>query len=160
MQNAARLRVDAAIVNTQTSTLAGGAASENTLEQLFAIEKSLVLQLFDSLGVTLTTAERNAIEQRPTRSLQAFLAYSRGLRLEDQGKYDEASRSYQDALRLDPSFGQAAMKSSETSAAAVGVQLNAASVEANIAGTPEGNVAQQSQQGQAPPTRPSSSRCR
>jgi len=32
------------------------------------------------------------------------------------------------------------------------VQLNAASVEANIAGTPEGNVAQQSQQGQAPPT--------
>jgi tetratricopeptide (TPR) repeat protein len=152
VQNAGRLRVDAAIVNTQTSTAAGGAASENTLDELFAIEKAIVLQLFDSLGVTLTTAERNAIEQRPTRSLQAFLAYSRGLRLEDQGRYDEASRSFQDALRIDPSFGQAAQKSADASAAAVGVVLTTAVVEANIAGTAEGSVAQRSQQGQAPPS--------
>ena len=148
-QNASRLRVDAAILNTQTSTLAGGAASENTLEQLFAIEKSIVLQLFDSLGVILTTAERVAIEQRPTKSLQAFLAYSRGLRLEDQGKYDEAARSFQDAYRLDPGFRQASMKSAETQQAALGAQLTTATVEANLAGTTEGAVAQQSQQGQA-----------
>src|SRR5207237_9708645 len=96
VQNAERLRVDAAIVNTQTSSVAGGAANENTLEQLFSIEKAIVLQLFDSLGVRLTTAERNAIEQRPTRSMQAFLAYSRGLKLEDQRRYDHARRSYQD----------------------------------------------------------------
>jgi TolB-like protein len=101
VQDANRLRVDAAIVNTQTSALAGGAANENTLEQVFAIEKAIVLQLFDSLGVRLTTAERTAIEQRPTRSLQAFLAYSRGLALEDQGKYEEASRSFGIAARLD-----------------------------------------------------------
>lgn len=151
-QNAGRLRVDAAIVNTQTSAVAGGAANENTLEELFAIEKAIVLQLFDSLGVTLTAEERKALDLRPTRSFQAFLAYSRGLRLEDQGKYDEASRSFQEAFRIDPSFGQAAQKSAETQAAAVGVQLTAAVVEANLVGTPEGNVAQRSQQGQAPPS--------
>lgn len=152
VQTGTRLRVDAAIVNTQTSQLAGGAANENLLEELFAIEKAIVLQLFDSLGVTLTTAERNAIEQRPTRSLQAFLAYSRGLRLEDQGKYDEASRSFQDALRLDPGFGQASQKSAENQAAAIGVQMSAATVEAGLTGTAEGAVAQRAQQGQAPPT--------
>jgi TolB-like protein/cytochrome c-type biogenesis protein CcmH/NrfG len=150
VQNAGRLRVDAAIVNTQTSGLAGGAANENTLAELFAIEKAIVLQLFDSLGVTLTTAERNAIEQRPTRSMQAFLAYSRGLRFEDQGKYDDAARNYREAVRIDPSFGGAMQKSVETQAAAQGMQMSAASVESNLAGTQEGTVAAQSQQGQAP----------
>jgi TolB-like protein len=150
VQNAGRLRVDAAIVNTQTSGIAGGAANENTLVELFAIEKAIVLQLFDSLGVTLTTAERNAIEQRPTRSMQAFLAYSRGLRLEDQGKYDEAARNYREAVRIDPSFGGAMQKSVDTQAAAQGMRMSAASVESNLAGTQEGAVASQSQQGQAP----------
>jgi hypothetical protein len=137
-------------VNTQTSAVAGGAAYENALEELFAIEKAVVLKLFEDLGVTLTTAERNAIDERPTRSIQAFLAYSKGLKLEDEGKYDEASRSFGDAARIDPTFGAAASKRTETSAAAVGVNLTVANVEANVAGTPEGNVAQQSQQGSAP----------
>lgn len=146
----ARLRVQALIKNTQTSGDAGSAVSENTLEQLFAIEKAIVLDIFNDLGIVLTTAERNAIEERPTRSIQAFLAYSKGLKLEDEGKYQEAARSFGEAARLDPGFGAASIKSSETAAAAVGVSLTANSVEANIAGTPEGSVAQQSQQGTAP----------
>lgn len=150
LQQGDRIRVDAAIMETQTGAARGGANNENTLEQLFAIEKAIVLDLFNDLGVVLTTAERNAIEERPTRSLQAFLAYSKGLRLEDEGKYEEASRSFGEAARLDPSFGAASVKSAETTAAAVGVSLNANAVEANIAGTPEGNIAQQSQQGSAP----------
>jgi tetratricopeptide (TPR) repeat protein len=150
-QQGDRLRVQAGIMNTQTTERAGdGSVSENTLEQLFAIEKAIVLDLFNDLGVVLTTAERNAIEERPTRSLQAFLAYSKGLKLEDEGKYQEASRSFGEAARLDPSFGAASIKSSENSAAAVGVSLNANTVEANLAGTAEGSVAQQSQQGNAP----------
>jgi len=143
VQNAGRLRVDAAILNTQTASVSGGAASENTLEQLFAIQKAIVLQLFDSLGVQLTTAERNAIEQRPTRSLQAFLAYSRGLRLEDQGRYEEASRSFGEAMRIDPAFGAARQKSAETSAAAAGLSVTPASVESNLAGSAEALIAVQ-----------------
>ena len=148
-QNAQRLRVDAAIVNTQTASVTSGAANENTMDQLFTIEKAIVLQLFDSLGVRLTTEERNAIEQRPTRSLQAFLAYSRGLRLEDQGKFDDAARSFNDAVRLDPSFGQARQKGAEASAAAAGAVLTVSVMEANLAGTPEGTVAQQATSGQS-----------
>lgn len=150
VQNADRLRVDAAIVNTQTSAVAGGAANENTLEQLFAIEKVIVMQLFDSLGVTLTTAERNAIEERPTRSLQAFLAYSRGLSLEDQGKYEDASNSYRDAARIDPGFSAAQQKSAQTASIAQGFTLTASALEANLAGTPEDDAAKKAQQGEAP----------
>jgi TolB-like protein len=147
--NQQRLRVDAAIVNTSTSTVTGGAAGENTLAQLFALQKSIVLQLFDSLGVRLTTAERDAIEQRPTRSMQAFLAYSRGLGFEDRGQYNEATRAYQEAVRIDPSFGQAQLKSVQTANAAQGQSMSAASLEATIVGTPEGAVAQQAGEGQA-----------
>ena len=150
LQDGQRLRVDAAIVNTETSQAAGGAAYENALEELFAIEKAIVLKLFEDLGVVLTTAERNAIEERPTRSIQAFLAFSKGLQLEDEGKYDEAARSFGDAARLDPSFGAASQRSRENNQAALGVTMNVASVEASTAGTPEGNVARQSEQGGAP----------
>jgi TolB-like protein len=150
LQDGQRLRVDAAIVNTETSQAAGGAAYENALEELFAIEKAIVLKLFEDLGVVLTTAERNAIEERPTRSIQAFLAFSKGLQLEDEGKYDEASRSFSDAARLDPSFGAASQRSRENTQAALGATMNVASVEASTAGTPEGSVARQAEQGGAP----------
>ena len=156
VQNPRGLRVDAAIVNTETSGVAGGAASENSIEQLFTIQKAIVMQLFDSLGVTLTTAERNAIEQRPTRSLQAFLAYSRGLRLEDQGRYDEAARSFGDAIRIDPSFGAARQKNAETQAAALGVVITPAAVEANLVGTPEAATANRASEGSISSTSESS----
>lgn len=150
LQDEQRLRVDAAIVNTTTSGLAGGAASENTIEQLFTIQKAIVLQLFDSLGVRLTTAERNAIEQRPTRSMQAFLAYSRGLEYLDQGRYNDAARVFGEAARIDPSFSMATQKSVESQAAAQGAQLTVVTLEANLAGTAEGAAADRSAQGNVP----------
>jgi TolB-like protein len=146
-QTAQRIRVDAAIVNTSTAQLTGGAQNENTLEQVFSIEKIIVLQLLDSLGVRLTTAERDSIEQRPTRSLQAFLAYSRGLRFEDQGRYDDASRSFQDASRIDPGFLQAQQKGAESAAISQGSQLTTTSIEGGLTGTSEGQAAEQSASG-------------
>jgi tetratricopeptide (TPR) repeat protein len=149
LQSSERLRVDAAIVNTTTSLVSGGATNENTLEELFAIEKAIVLQLFDSLGVKLTSAQRKEFDDRPTRSLPAFLAFSRGLMFEDQGRYDDAARSYQDAFRIDPSFYQAQVKGADVSAAAQGVGMTAANIESNIVGTVESNIAQKATEGQA-----------
>ena len=149
VQNEERLRVDAAIVNTTTSRVAGGAANENRLDQLFEIEKSIVLQLFDSLGVVLTTAERNAIEQRPTRSMQAFLAYSQGLQLEDQGRFGEAAARYQEASRIDPAFSQASVKGAQAQAVAAGMQLSVAAIEGGLGGTAEGTIAERAVQGES-----------
>jgi tetratricopeptide (TPR) repeat protein len=152
LQNGERLRVDAAIVNTTTTLLSGGASNENALDEVFAIERAIVMQLFDSLGVKLTTAQRKQLDDRPTRSLPAFLAYSRGLTFEDAGRFDDAARAYQDAARIDPSFFQAQIKGAAVSTAAVGAALSASAIESNVAGTPEANVAQKSSEGQAPPS--------
>jgi hypothetical protein len=142
--------VDAAIVNTTTSQASGGAANEDLLDRVFEIEKQIVLQLFDSLGVTLTTAERNAIEQRPTRSMQAFLAYSHGLELEDQGRFGDAAARYREAARIDPSFLQASQRASNAEATAVGTTLTATSIETSLQGTTEGSVAEKAAEGQVP----------
>ena len=134
-----QLRANAFVTDVQTTqTVGNGSSSQQTLDQLFSIEKTVVLSLFSDLGVTLTTAERNLIEQRPTRSLAAFLAYSRGLELQDDGRFDEAARFFDQAVRIDPRFAAARQKSQESKSTAAGSGVNAASVEAGLKGTSEG----------------------
>jgi tetratricopeptide (TPR) repeat protein len=133
-----QLRLDAAVVDVPTTRISGTAAGADQLDRLFDLEKRIALDLFRELGVTLTVAERNAIEQRPTRSLTAFLAYSRGLASEDQGRYDEAGGFYRDAIRLDPGFGAAMQKSQDARAVISGSAVSARTFEAGLRGTSEG----------------------
>jgi hypothetical protein len=125
-------------VDVGTMKVNGVAQSADAMDQLFALEKRIALDLFDELGVQLTVAERNAIEQRPTRSIAAFLAYSRGLTAEDQGRYDDASRYYRDAAHLDPTFGAALQKNREVRDLVTGARVSTQTIELGLAGTAEG----------------------
>ena len=145
--DSSNLRVDAAVVDVPTSQVRGATQAADLLEQVFSLEKKIALDLFTQLGVTLTVAERTLIEQRPTRSIQAFLAYSRGLTAEDEGRYDDASRYFNQAVRLDPGFGAAQSKSAEAAAISAGASVTAATVEASLKGTQEGAIVAAAQQG-------------
>ena len=143
-----QLRTSASVTNVQTSAVQGNPATQQAaIDQLFDMEKRLVLDLFTALNVTLTTAERTAIEQRPTRSMAAFLAYSRGLELEDQGRFDDASRSFDNALRLDPGFIPAQQKAQEARNVVAGGAVTTASVESGLRGTAEGAAVTAAAQG-------------
>jgi TolB-like protein len=133
-----QLRVDAAVVDVGTMKVKGVAEDAEAMDELFALEKRIALGLFDELGVQLTVAERNAIEQRPTRSLAAFLAYSRGLTAEDQGRYDDASRFYRDAAHLDPNFGAALQKTRDVRDLVTGARVSTQTIELALEGTAEG----------------------
>lgn len=149
LQNGDKLRTDAALVSVATSALSpSGAADEQNLDHLFDMEKKIALALVSTLGVQITTAERNAIEQRPTKSLAAFLAYSQGLAYEDQGRFDDASRAYANAARIDPGFGVAATKSTQTANMSIGSGTTA-TLEASLQGTSEGAVVSAANQGSA-----------
>ena len=130
--DASQLRVDAAVVDVPTTEVRGVAQGADQLEQLFALEKRIALELFDQLGVTLTVAERNAVEQRPTRSLAAFLAYSRGLAAEDEGRFDDASRFYRDASRIDPGFGAASERNREARSLLTAAQQSTRAIELGL----------------------------
>ena len=149
LQQGPQLRVDAAVIDVTTTRVAGSTNDDRALDQLLTLEKNIALGLFQQLGVTLTTAERNAIEERPTRSLAAFVAYSRGLLLEDEGQFEAADVFYQNALRLDPGFNAARAKSQETRRIVAGNQVTSRSIEASLAETAEGRLVEQATLGMA-----------
>jgi TolB-like protein len=148
VQTGDRLRADAALVSVATNQVDASPNEEQAIARLFDMEKTLALKLADALARgQVTVAERNAIEQRPTKSLQAFLAYSQGLTYEDQGRFDDASRAYGNAARIDPGFGAASRKSTETRNLAVGNSVTGATVEAGLKGSSEGAVVNAAGQG-------------
>jgi TolB-like protein len=144
-----QLRVDAAVVDVSSAMPVGTASGDDRMDALLTLQKEIVLQIFNSLGVQLTVAERNLIEQRPTRSLAAFLAFSRGLAAEDSGRFDMASRFFEDAVRIDPGFGAAAMRQQAAAQASAAQQVSVTSISASLGNGAEGQVVQSAARGEA-----------
>ena len=136
-----RLSVNAAVVDVPTTQSVGTAQGDDQLDALFALEKKVALQLFTALGVTLTPQELAAVEERPTRSVAAFVAYSNGLAAEDRGDLEGASAFYANAVQLDPSFKLAIDRQQKVENARAGQNVTPRSLEATLAGTIEGSVA-------------------
>lgn len=111
-ERGSELRVDAAVVEVSTSGVQAQAGAQDELNRLFELEKQVVLTIFNNLGIQLTDAEREAINQRPTQNVQAFLAYSRGLEAEDRGDFNAAREAFSQAATLDPGFSAAAQSAS------------------------------------------------
>jgi TolB-like protein len=98
------VRLDAAVINTSDTAISAESSASDRLQELIVMEKAIVLELLARMGLSLTPAERRAIEERPTRSLQAFLAWSRGLEAEERGDAAAARREYEEAGAADPTF--------------------------------------------------------
>jgi tetratricopeptide (TPR) repeat protein len=98
------LAVTANIADVASGELRPGVSSATSLDDILQAEKELAFRLFDQLDVALTPAERSAVEQLPTKNVAAFLAYSRGVRFDVEGRYPEARAEFQQALKLDPQF--------------------------------------------------------
>jgi hypothetical protein len=111
------VRIDATVVRAADAGVRASGSNSDRLKSLFDVEKAVVFQLLADLGVTLTPAERVAISQRPTRDLEAFLLYSRGLEDADRGDFSAAANAFQAAASRDPGFG-AAVEGARSSSAA------------------------------------------
>ncbi len=99
----------------------------DALENLFRLQKDLVFAIIKDMGLVISRAEQERIQRIPTKNLQAFLAYSVGLKEEDQGDFKAASVYYKQAVSLDPNFSLAQTKADAADALAVsgGDKLNA-----------------------------------
>jgi len=103
-----QLKLDANVVNATDASVVGSGSGADKLQQLFDVEKRVVFQLIQGMGIILTPAEQRAITERPTADMQAFLAFSRGLEAEDRGDYKAAQGYFNAALERDPNFRAAA----------------------------------------------------
>jgi TolB-like protein len=147
--NETLLRLQAAIVGSSTGQLAGQPlVEEDALQQLFEMQKRLAFNLYESLGIQLTPAERERISQIPTQNLQALLAYGQCLEAEDAGQFAEAAGFCSQAAALDPAFAAARAREERTTAAAASSQVTVEQL-ASL-GTPEMRQAPGAQQPGAP----------
>ena len=134
-----QLRIDATVVRATDAQVAATGAGADRLQALFDIEKAVVFQLLDRMGITLTPAERQQISERPTRDIQAFLLYSRGLEAQDRGDFGAASQAFQAAARQDPSFQQASQQAAATQDAEVATATPVTEVASTLGGGDAGS---------------------
>ncbi|MBX3174555.1 MAG: tetratricopeptide repeat protein [Gemmatimonadaceae bacterium] len=138
IQGGNELTLASRIVDVSTSQLTAPVQVTNSLDNIFAMQKQLVFQIFDQLGVTLTPAERQLVDRQATSNLNAFLAYSRGLQASDDGRFEDASRFFDEARGLDPGFGAASARFNAAQAAMAGAQISTANIESSLSGSSEG----------------------
>lgn len=108
------IRLDGNVLNTVRRAAAGEISDEEQLEAIFDLEKTAVFQILDVLGVELTPAERQAIDENRSDNLFAFLAYGEGLQALDRGDYDAANAAFGQAVELDPGFSAAQTQNVES----------------------------------------------
>jgi TolB-like protein len=94
----------ARVVDVVAGTVEQLVSATAPLGRIIDAEKVLALRVFEELGITLTPAQRVAVEQRQTTNLAATVAYGRGLESEAHGDETGAMASFQEAARLDASF--------------------------------------------------------
>ncbi len=111
-------RLDGVIVGAADTTKQFTEANEGRLREIFRVQKKFVFDILDSLGVTLTIEERDAIREIPTESYLAFLAYSRGLYFEQQGMHEQARQEFNSAVSYDVNFSAAQSGMTKAAAAA------------------------------------------
>lgn len=98
-----RLRVR--VANVETGALEETLDARASATDLLAAEKVIVYRLFDALGVTLTPAERAAVDDlRPAANLAALVAYGAGVQAELAGDRKRAFTAYSSAALLAPGF--------------------------------------------------------
>ena len=101
------LATTALVVDATTGVASGQVQAEDEAQRFMDMEKELAFGLFESMGIVLTVAERERIEQNRTENLQALLAFGLGLEASDLGNFDEARRQFDRAFNLDPGFAPA-----------------------------------------------------
>ena len=109
------VQLDANAINSVTASVAATGSAGGAMEQLLDAQKQVVFQLLDRLGIAVTPAERQALDERPTRDLQAFLLYSRGLAAADAGDFGAAASLFSQAAARDPSFRDASSRATASS---------------------------------------------
>jgi tetratricopeptide (TPR) repeat protein len=114
-----RFRLDGALVNTvdASSKLTEPGESGLVLDEILNVQKAMVFDILEYLGVQPSDADRDSIMAKPTESLEAFLAFSRGLEFMELGMFDEAIEQFELALQLDGGFDLASDQLSDAETA-------------------------------------------
>ncbi|MEW5876217.1 MAG: CsgG/HfaB family protein [Candidatus Zixiibacteriota bacterium] len=102
-----KMRIDARLIKTETGELLKAEKVEGSPRKLVELQAELALKMASNLDLTVAEDEAKAIKADKGESMEAVLAYTRGLNLEDEQKLSEAYEAYKEALGLAPEMSEA-----------------------------------------------------
>lgn len=107
-QESANLKISSSVMETINAATLGTPEAEGPRRQIFEMEKNIVFDIINALGLEeLDEETKSAIRKRQTDDIEALMAYSEGLGFLDQGEFDKAKESFQEAVSIDPDFEMA-----------------------------------------------------
>jgi len=101
------LKLDAAFWDILKQQFPKFTEMSDGLDNLFKLEKDIVFNIIDKMEIHLTEAEKRKIQTIPTKNMQAFMAYCKGLEAQDNGNFEAAFEQFNNAYKLDPNFSSA-----------------------------------------------------
>lgn len=104
------LTIDERVVNVETGLIDMHHTASTPIDAIFRAERDFVMETFAAFGITLTANEKRELYERVAPLFRAFVAFSTGVRAEQQGNDDLAVGSFQEATALDRNFKLAATR--------------------------------------------------
>jgi DNA-binding winged helix-turn-helix (wHTH) protein/tetratricopeptide (TPR) repeat protein len=109
LSSGSRLRITAQLLPASGSTAIWAERFDVEEGELLEVEEAIAARLASALVAELSVAERKRLERRPTQSLEAWQAYSRGRFF--WGRFsrpwvEKAVRCFQEAALLDPGYAE------------------------------------------------------
>jgi serine/threonine protein kinase/Flp pilus assembly protein TadD len=103
------IRVSVQLIDAKTDRHLWVQSYDRTLTDSLALEGELATEIASAVGATLTPQEKARVASKPTNNPAAYDAYLRGRALMGASVFDRSTnegaiRSYQEAVKLDPSF--------------------------------------------------------
>jgi TolB-like protein/class 3 adenylate cyclase/Flp pilus assembly protein TadD len=103
------VRVSVQLIDAQTDRHIWVQNYDRTLADSLTLQDQLATEIAAALGATLSPQEKAAVEAKPTNNPAAYDAYLRGRAFAGGSPYDKSNvertiQSYQEAVKLDPSF--------------------------------------------------------
>lgn len=129
------LEVTSALIDTKTGRRLESGSFLSPLDRFYAAVRDTAVSLSAELGwpmSALPVASAGRVQAVYTESLDAALAFGRGLESEDRGDFDAARRDYEKALRADPSFSLARRQLVTLPAATMSMPAVAAAVQSEL----------------------------
>jgi serine/threonine protein kinase/Flp pilus assembly protein TadD len=106
----ARLRISAQLVDTRTDFPLWSERFDREMKDVFEVQDEMARRIAESLRVTLSPEELEALAVKPTENLQAYDLYLRGKRYarrQTRQDLEFALQMFENAVALDPSFALA-----------------------------------------------------
>jgi TolB-like protein len=110
------LTINSDLVDVNGTQQYDGNEFSGKLEEILNLEKKVVFSSLINLGIQVSNTERDNINKNTTKSLQAFLAYCKGLDQYDQKDIAGALISFNQSIKLDPNFQVAQKQANLTQA--------------------------------------------